>query len=603
MVYQRLPFDLAKTTAVNLGSRKRRWNLARVIQLIEEVTFKQARVLGLRGFIQRAEEDVLRAGQSARDFFMYFALTNYYRQRRVKCDEQRNPNCARCDKGSYICEWQDNRLGRSRASDDRLSSATTRSASLATVLSDDDDISHRFFSEGIVASVASLFTDMAESFIGDLTKAQNVSTGVARFYYEFVLRASQSSQVIRKTLTALCGLYERAFAVSRNSSPGNHEHISRYSEAVTDLRTSRELAPDIFLIASILFANCEYFMGDLCSAVRHLRAGARILVEHQDFADQPLSLDLTETLGTIFSAFDHDSVNLECATPDSDYLDTIGEHQFDDLNQANDQLLQIYSHTFALQKVSQNHPGHISPAAHDFQRWSSSWRSRTTSLEHSLGTEQLPWLQLLHGQHTALNTVIGTMSSTSETFTRDHQLDELILHISNFLQTCSEILHDPDLSTHPYHENVGLILPLFLVTLRCTDAQICETALSLLARLRVMEGVLKSCCVYAVARSAVNARHAARLYSSTAVYSLDDALPVAEIRKVMAPILSTELDITFAFPHNTAFGQTESNAIVGGFCPHAISAAEQICSILEAGGFQGPISTQALEGCPGHEST
>lgn len=535
---------------------------------------------------------------------MCFALTLFDRQRRVKCDEQRNPNCARCDKGGYVCEWQDNRLGRSQASEDRLSSTTTRSTSLVTIRSEDDFASHRFFSDGTVASIASLFTDMAESFIGDTTKAQSVSTGVSNFYYEFVLRASQSSHIIRKTLTALCGLYERAFAVKRNSSPRSHEHISRYSEAVTDLRTSsRELSPDIVLIASILFANCEYLMGDLCSAVRHLRAGARIFIEHRDFADQPLSPELAETLGTIFSAFDHDSVDLEGATPGSDYLDTIGEHQFDDLDQANEQLLQIYSHTFALRKVSQNHPGHISPAAHDFQRWSNSWKSRTSNLEQSLHTEELPWLQLLHGQHTALNTVIDKMSSTGEISARDHQLDDLILQVSNFLQTCSDILLDPDLSTHPYHENVGLILPLFLVTLRCADAQTCETALTLLGRLRVTEGVLNSCCAHAIARSAINARHATRFHNSSAAYSFDDALPVAEIKKVAAPTSNTELDVTFAFPHNAAFEQTESNAIVGGFCSHGLGAAEQVCAILGADGFQGPVSTRALEGCSCHEST
>lgn len=535
--------------------------------------------------------------------FMCSALTLFDRQRRVKCDEQRNPNCARCDKGGYVCDWQDNRLGRSRASEDMLSNTTTRSASLATVRSDEDGASHRFFSEGVVANVTSLFTDMAESFIGDTTKAQNVSIGVSNFYYQLVYQASQSNRIIRKTLTALCSLYERAFATSRSSFLSDHEHISRYSDAVTDLRTSsRELTPDIVLIASILFANCEYLMGDLCSAVRHLRAGARILVEQRDFADKRLSSSLSETLGAIFEAFDHDPVGLESTTPESDYLDTIGEHQFDDLNQANDKLLQIYSHTFALQKVRQNHPSHILPAAHDFQRWSRSWHSRTANLEHSLETEQLPWLQLLRGQHAALNTVIDTMSSSGEAFARDHQIEDLILQVSNFLQICPDSLQDEDIPTRLYLDSVGLILPLFLVTLRCAHGQTCETALSLLGRLRVVEGVLNSCCAYAIAQSAINVRHATRSHSSSTSSSLHDTLPAIEIKKVEPSQSGTEFDVTFAFARNSAFGQIESNAIVGGFCSHGTGAAEHLCEILEIGGFQGPVVTRRLQGCSCHES-
>lgn len=531
------------------------------------------------------------------------ALTMLDRQRRVKCDEQRNPNCARCDKGGYVCEWQDNRLGRSRASEDRFSSTTTRSTSLATVRSDNDNAPHRFFSTGIAANVASLFTDMAVFFIGDTTKAQHVSTGVSTFYHHLVYQASHSNHIIRKTLTALCGLYERAFTTSGHPSPRNHEHISRYSEAVTDLRmSSGELAPDIVLIASILFANCEYVMGDLCSAVRHLRAGARILVEHRDLADERLPSGLSDTLGTIFDAFGHDTVDLESATPGSEYLDTIKEYQFADLHQANDDLLQIFSHVFALQKVGQNHASHIAAATHDFQRWTNSWRSRTIDLEYSLGTEQIPWLQLLHGQQTALKSISDTMAGTTEASARDSQFDNLVLQISSFFRMCSSSLQEPDLSLRPYHENVGLILPLFLVTLRCADARTCETALSLLGRLRVAEGVINSCCAYAIARSAIDAQHATRFHSSSTTYPSDDALPPAEIRKVAPSDSGTELDVTFAFPYNSALRQTESNAIVGGFCPYGTGSLEQLCGILRAGGFQGSIKTQILEGCSCHKS-
>ncbi|KAK5957669.1 hypothetical protein OHC33_000857 [Knufia fluminis] len=444
---------------------------------------------------------------------------------------------------------------------------------------------------------------MASSFIGDTSKAQDMSHQISSFYYQFVYEASQSHRIIRKTLSALCGLYERAPATSRTSSPRNPEPISRYGEAVTDLRTSsRGLSPDVVLIASILFANCEYLMGDLCSAVRHLRAGARILVEHHDSAGEQLSSALRDALSTIFAAFEHDSVDLESATPGSDYLDTIGEHQFDNLNQANDQLLQIYAHTFALQKMSQSHSNHISLAVNDFKRWSNSWRSRIADLGHSLGTEQLPWLHLLHGQHIALNTVIDTMSRTNEATARDHQLDDLILQMSDFLEASAGSLQDKEVMDRPYHENVGLILPLFLVTLRCADPQTCEAALALLGRLCVVEGALNSCCAHAVAQSAIHARHAARMGGRSTTYTSENVLPVAEIKKVALCEPGAQLDVTFTFPRNSASGQMESNAIVSRFCLPSIRAAENLCGTLEAGGYQGPVATRTLEGCSCNQS-
>lgn len=525
----------------------------------------------------------------------------------MKCDEQRNPNCARCDKGGYVCEWQDNRSGRPRLTEEKSSPSATRSPSQVTARSEDDSSAHKFFSEGIVNGVSSLFSDMAESFILDTSRAHVVSTGVSNFYFNFVYQASQSSSMIRKTLTALCGLYERSFALSHGSSPINHDYITRYSEAVTDLRTSsRELGPEIVLIASILFANCEYLMGDLCSAIQHLRAGANILNEHRTISDGRLSPELSETLGAIFEAFDHDdSIDLGSNTPGSDYLDTLTEHQFNDLHQANDDLLQIYSHTFALHKVSLNHPRHVSPAAQDFRRWTTSWRSRTSNLENSLQTEEAPWLQLLHGQHSALNTVINDLSNPADNPHPDAEpFDDLVLQVSAFLQTCSEYIDDPSIHGRPFLGNVGLVLPLFLVVLRCADSDTCETALLLLRRLYVVEGVMNSCCAHAIARSVLNSRHAVRFQRSNTSYTSNEPLPVAEIKQVTQLNSGTELDLTIRFPHfQTGFVQSESNAIIGGFCSNGPESNDRLCTILEAGGFQGAVITQRLNGCLCYESS
>lgn len=471
---------------------------------------------------------------------------------------------------------------------------------------DEASLSHRFFTEGIVSNVTSLFIDVADSFIQDNSRSSQVSTGVTNFYYQFVYQASHSSKVIRKTLTALCGLYERAFSSSRDSSPRNHEYITRYSEAIPDLRQSiSELSPDIVLIASILIANCEYLMGDLCAAVKHLRHGAKILLDCNNHNDGRLSPELSETLGIIFEAFDHDPTGLDGTSPRSDYLDTIVEQQFDNIGEANDDLLRIYSHTFALQKVGNKHPRHVSPASHDFQRWSNSWRTRTTGLEDTLAEEELLWLQLLHGQQTALNTVLDGMTSSSHHPGHgQNQLDDLVSQVAAFFESCSDSM-TVDMPARPFLENVGLILPLFLVALNCADMQTCRTALSLLGQLSVTEGDWNSCCAHAIGEFVINARYTARLRHAQMTHTdQSDPLPGGKITKVTCSDGGKELDVTITFPPmDGGFAETEmSSAIIGGFCTHDGQDLERLCSVLMAGGFQGPVVTQPLVTCMCHQS-
>lgn len=480
-----------------------------------------------------------------------------------------------------------------------------RSPSLATLISDDETgLSHRFFTEGIVASVVSLFTDVAESFIGDSSRASQVSTEVSNFYYQFVHQASHSSHVIRKTLTALCGLYERAFSSGDTSSPRNHEYITRYSEAIPDLRQNiPELSPDIVLIASVLIANCEYLMGDLCAAVKHLRHGAKILLNCNNNNDERLSPELSETLGTIFEAFEHDPMDLEGTTPESDYLEMIVEQKFDNLGEANDDLLRIYSHTFALQKVGNKHPCHVSPASHDFQRWSSSWRTRTIGLEDSLAHEELQWLRLLHGQQSALSTVLDNMSRTTQSYAQEHKhLDILVGQVASFFESYSGSMTS-EVPDRPFLENIGLILPLFLVALHCADMQVCKAALSLLGQLSVKEGVWNSCCAHAVGEFVINARYAGRLRASQSVLSASsEALPSGKITKAKRVNGSMELEVTIILQPNNAdpAEQEVSSAVVGGFCTHDTQDLERLCTVLVVGGFQGPVVTQPLEDCTCH---
>lgn len=518
------------------------------------------------------------------------------RQRRVKCDEQRTPKCNRCSKGGYICEWQEPRTTRSRTVSNHLSPTTTRSPSQATLTSEDETFMPTFFTKNVVASVSTLFVDMSQSFIADDSRSHIVSNAVTTFYYQFVYNACQTSPIIRKTLNALTGLWEQAFLTSRNSSPRHHDYITRYSQVVTEFRTSSdELQPDIVLIASVLFANCEYLMGDLPLALRQLRAGAKYLQVHKHNQDGRLSPELLETLEVIFDGFNHNGIELDCSTPGSDYLDPATELPFDDLGCANDDLLQIYSHTFALNRVGLNHPAHITPAADDFRRWADLWKHRTIGLQETLDVEYTPWLDLLHGQHTALNTMLQDMSSTIDRpRTEEETLDDMVLQVSTFLQTCSASIQDPSLPSRPYQGNAGLILPLFMVILRCNDTEICETALSLLSRLHITEGEWNSCCAHAIARSVLSARYAMRDELTFTLYNMQDVLPVAQIKTATPLESGSEIELTVVFPQS---GQNESSAIVGGFCTNKFSSMDKLCSAINSGGFQGPVIAGILDNC------
>jgi len=101
----------------------------------------------------------------------------------------------------------------------------------------------------------------------------------------------------------------------------------------------------------------------------------------------------------------------------------------------------------------------------------------------------------------------------------------------------------------------------------------------------------------------MNARYAACFQGSDSAYPFDDTFPPAQVRQVTPSTSGTEFDITFALPHSSTLGQTESNSVIGGFCSQGTGTPEQLCDILEATGFQGPVTTALLIGCSCQEST
>lgn len=231
---------------------------------------------------------------------------------------------------------------------------------------------------------------------------------------------------------------------------------------------------------------------------------------------------------------------------------------------------------------------------------------RTTGLEDSLAQEELRWLQLLHGQQTALNTVLDNMASTSRHHEHeDKQLDNMVAQVASFFESYSDSMTTIVLD-RPFLENVGLILPLFLVILNCADIQVCRAAISLLGQLSVTEGMWNSCCAHAIGRFILNARYAARLRTGQMTQAtLNDPLPNGRITKAICLAGGKDLDVTITFhPVDGGFGEGEaSSAIIGGFCVHDGQDLERLSSVLVAGGFQGAVQTQPLDDCACHQDS
>ena len=480
-----------------------------------------------------------------------------------------------------------------------LSVQRARSTSQANSLSNDEsDLSHRFFSKGIINGVVGLFTDITEAFCNDPAETADRSEHISTFYHQLVLQASLSNSIICKALTALCGLYERTSTTSDGSPRQIPEFVACYSEAVTDLRRmSGELSPDIILIVSILFANCEYFLSDIFSARQHLEAGARIL-QHAMIDNSQLSPDFCNTLGTIFEVLNHDLIRSNSLF-EAQYTYPSDEMQYADLAQANDDLLQAYSWALALRKVGNKKPLHIMPMIHHFRRWASLWVVQISTLEQTLAYHYRPWLHLLHAQHHALTAIIDQSSSSDEMSSWDnHKYDNLVLSISSFFQTYPSFTDMDTISDRPFLDSIGFILPLFIVILQCPDLQTCQIALSLLQQLKVQEGVWNSCCAYAVASFVVKARCAAQFDDNNESYSFNGAIPTAGIARI-TPLAQDRVVVTIKFPQNTThpLKNDTTTATIGSFCACQTVDLRRLRLVMEAGGHQGPVLAQPLVNC------
>ncbi|PVH72021.1 hypothetical protein DL98DRAFT_660288 [Cadophora sp. DSE1049] len=208
--------------------------------------------------------------------------------RHFKCDEEK-PTCLRCRRDGQVCDGykfpsQPPRPRHQKAH--RLHKPGNSKVTLRT------SIQALSVSAAITGSHVEkiLFYHAREHTI----KAMGSSTSVTRFWYNYVLPLSHSVEAIKHALMAL-GAAHRSFLwhSSPGIGPADHQSydsmaIQQYNRAIQHISAVMSdpspINVQITLVCCLIFICFENMRGQYAEALRHLRAGSRLLSSRQPSA-------------------------------------------------------------------------------------------------------------------------------------------------------------------------------------------------------------------------------------------------------------------------------------------------------------------------------
>lgn len=359
---------------------------------------------------------------------------------------------------------------------------------------------------------------MMDSFVDDKVLVQHSSNSAWNFWNRLVFQASQDQPCVRHSLAALSSLHEW-IELTKRTPWQNYTFTLYYTKAITEINQSQGSLPlDIVLISCLLFAHCDFLMGESAAGLTHLKSGYRIIAENRKRQVQ-ISPEVVEFIEPIIGGFlaksEAYALREEATEPVSEAPVTTAAtyalpnmpERFEDLAQANKYLQQAVYLVLLLELGKPHHstpmiPGvrkYVADWAKSFGRWKAA---------SSLETEDpllKDWQLLLLAHHRMALLMLKTLPPDNDCAYSRAAADFRIMfaQMRTFLRsgyTSMEKGRDSDLVLKAH---LGFISPLYFIATLCRVRDIRRQALEALHELEVVEAHWNSCVAYAVAKTVI----------------------------------------------------------------------------------------------------
>ncbi|KAF7548855.1 hypothetical protein G7Z17_g6796 [Cylindrodendrum hubeiense] len=433
------------------------------------------------------------------------------RIRHVKCDETR-PSCVKCVKAGWKCDGYPSQSGAPANSSQSLVTTTATKPLNITTYSipfripgsqKDRQIIHYFCVQG------------ASDISGFLS---------SEFWSQTVLQDSYREPVVRQALVALSSLHlDYVTADSAGTEVAGPETLHQYGRALRALQkrlaTPSNDASRVALICCVLFYCFESTVGNAEAAVRHLQNGLQVLASCQEMQGEK-GLDglgdlkslsgILARLDLQASLFDDGRMPFLTLTSGNEreygLTDLSGDQPLSSLQDAQmalDKLLNwlirllLNSASYKSEEL-QNIPPHFLEDKRclftELVRWSQKFNTWCTT-NQTANEQNLCWVQMLLINYRIAQMMLESILpgndeifGASPNITAHEVLDlvENVLTLAKQKNTTAEAAKNP---RRNFSSENGIIIPLFLLAIKCSDESVCERASQLLAVCNRREGL------------------------------------------------------------------------------------------------------------------
>ncbi|KAI0411009.1 hypothetical protein F5X98DRAFT_71010 [Xylaria grammica] len=435
------------------------------------------------------------------------------RKRHVKCDETR-PSCDKCTRAGWKCD------GYALSLQPRPSRKAGGKATVAKASSGGPELSIASYAIPFRIPGAQKDRQMLHYFC---VQGSDDIAGYVRseFWSNAVLQQSHQEPVVRQALVALSSLHlNYATADTLEDGSQRAEALALYGKAMRALKKRIE-APTCAttrttLVCCILFYCFESTLGDLEAAMHHLTNGLNILSHHLQNYRRESSQDITllsgvfERLDLQATMFDDARVPYLVLTSEKDDCQSAEnvrreEERFSQLEDASDTLIKLQNLLFHFlarnstfkSPTKESLPPLILKEKNCMIKQFDTWRARFSTLEHraqpadyaALGNHIL----LIHWQ-TSRMLLFSNFPTDESVFgaSPNPAANDVIDRATTILQLTEELNKASIAAKNPrrnFSFDTGIIAPLFLLAMKCSDESVCNKATELLVSSRRREGL------------------------------------------------------------------------------------------------------------------
>ncbi|KAJ3538413.1 hypothetical protein NM208_g5915 [Fusarium decemcellulare] len=432
--------------------------------------------------------------------------TTYNRKRRIKCDETR-PACVKCVQAGWKC---DGYAPQSLATSDRIAAVTTSPTAALSITSysipftvpgsqKDRRLLHYFCVQG---------SDDISGFL---------SSG---FWSQTVLQESHRDHAVRQALVSLSSLHlDYVTADAAGNGVARVETLEQYGRAIRvlgkRLATPSRQTMRVALICCIIFYCCESTLGNKTAALQHLDKGLKLLPSYydqhneEDVADMESLVAMFERLDLQATLFDDDRV--PCLTLAPDERTELGEGGyflkggFARLEDAQRSLVKLQNHLFRF-RVNNIHlecdtKGPIPPVVlqensllvQQFELWKREFDGFCSRAVHDEQAEYGIQTLLVHFHVSHMLAVSNSPINHAVFGVSPNASARVVVELAEKIlrRPCEQNAKAPAAKNprRNFSSETGIVAPLFLLAMKCSDEVVCSRAAELLTTSERREGL------------------------------------------------------------------------------------------------------------------